>query len=189
MEVLETRRLRLRDFREVDRRAFLAYQADPRYAALDGPEEADPARAQALLETFGRWARERPRRNYQLAIVEKASGKLVGCCGLRQTGCEEGSAELGIELAPDHWGRYALAIEIARALLDFGFATLGLQEIHGVAAAENRRVARLARWFGADAVATRPGPARVSARGGREVEWRITRERWTRGTSTRPTRS
>jgi [ribosomal protein S5]-alanine N-acetyltransferase len=178
---LETRRFRLRDFRKDDRRGFLAYQADARYAALQGPEAADPAHARALLETFGRWARERPRRNYQLAIVDKASGELAGCCGLRQAGCVEGSAELGIELAPDHCGRYALAIEVARALLDFGFATLGLQEIHGVTAAENQRVARLARWFGADAVATRPGPAWMQARGWREVEWRIARERWMRG--------
>jgi ribosomal-protein-alanine N-acetyltransferase len=178
---VETRRFRLRDFHRDDRRGFLAYQADTRYAALQGPEAADPAHARALLETFGRWARERPRRNYQLAIVEKASGELVGCCGLRQAGCDEGSAELGIELAPDHWGRYALAIEIARPLLDFGFGRLGLLDIHGVTTVENRRVTRLARWFGAEAVATRPGPAWMSAGGWSEVEWRISRERWMRG--------
>ena len=183
---LETRRFRLRDFREEDRRGLLAYQADPRYTGLFGPEAADPAHAQELLEAFGRWARERPRRNYQLAIVEKVSGELIGCCGLRQAGCDEGSAELGIELAPDHWGRYAFAVEITRALLDFGFATLGLRQIHGVTTVENRRVARLARWFGADAVAIRPGPARMSARGWRDVEWRIAREKWVRGASTRP---
>jgi [ribosomal protein S5]-alanine N-acetyltransferase len=186
---LETQRFRLRDFHDEDRREFLAYQGDPRYLATLGSVEADAVHAHLLLNTFERWARERPRRNYQLAIVEKVWGELVGCCGLRQAGCKEGSAELGIELAPDHWGRYALAIEIARALLDFGFATLGLQEIHGVTTVENQRVARLARWFGADAVATRPGPAWVQARGWSEVEWRITRERWTPGTSTRPTSS
>jgi RimJ/RimL family protein N-acetyltransferase len=34
--------------------------------------------------------------------------------------------ELGIELAPNYWGRYAYAIEVGRALLDFGFRELRL---------------------------------------------------------------
>ena len=77
---IATRRLLLRDFRESDRNAFLGYQADRRYLALYGRETADPAHASELLQTFEQWASEQPRRNYQLAIIERSSEELVGCC-------------------------------------------------------------------------------------------------------------
>ena len=70
-----------------------------------------------------------PRVNVQLAVVRRAAPyALVGCAGLRREGCEPGVAELGVELAPDVWGRYGYALEIGRALLAFGFGELGLRE-------------------------------------------------------------
>jgi ribosomal-protein-alanine N-acetyltransferase len=179
MEII-TGRFLLRDFDEGDRSAFLAYHSDPRFLAFYGPQEADPSHAQSLLETFRLWAEERPRSNYQLAIAPSREPQaMVGCCGLRATGCE-GRAELGIELAPEYWGRYGYAIEVTDALLEFGFCDLGLREIRGRTVSANARVARLARWFGAVALATRPVPARMLARGWRETEWRITRASWER---------
>jgi [ribosomal protein S5]-alanine N-acetyltransferase len=168
---ITTRRFLLRDFEEGDRAGFLAYHADPRMLALHGSQEADPNHASRLLDTFALWASERPRRNYQLAIVPlPRSPALVGCSGLRRGGCEGDRAEFGIELAPDFWGRHGYAIEVARALLDFGFRDQGLREIRGLSTEVNVRVARLASWFGAVAVAS----------GGREREWRMSRERWER---------
>ena len=49
-----TARLVLRDFVEDDAPAFLAYQSDPRYAALHGPGEADPSHTRCLLQRFER---------------------------------------------------------------------------------------------------------------------------------------
>lgn len=152
MELL-TARYRLRDFTAADRSAFIAYHADPRMGAPERPE--------ALLDRFAAWAAERPRSNYQFAIVERqAPHGLLGCAGLR-------GAELGIELAPPHWGLYRCAIEVTHALLRFGFDRLGLPAIHGVTTAGNTRVARLARWFG----------AAVSA-DGEAVTWRLTAAGW-----------
>jgi ribosomal-protein-alanine N-acetyltransferase len=176
MELLTSRFL-LRDFMASDRAAFLAYQQDPRYLELHGADEAAPSHAEALFETFKRWGSERPRRNYQLAAARRHEPtSLVGCCGLRMQDCGQGRAELGVELAPDYWGRYAYALEISRALLDFGFDELGLTEIFGVTASAKDRVARLATWFGATVTARRPGPLWMQARGWTEVEWRITRQ-------------
>jgi RimJ/RimL family protein N-acetyltransferase len=176
---ITTRRFLIRDFLEGDGQAFLAYHADHRYRAFSGPEEAEPARAQSLLQTFKLWAGERPRRNYQLAIIQRPEPRaLVGCCGLRGMGCEAGVAVLGIELAPEYWGRYAYAIEVSRALLGFGFDDLGLREIHGFTVTANTRVTRLASWFGAVAVARHPGPAWMEARGWSQTEWHMTREQW-----------
>ena len=176
-----TARLVLRDFAAADAPAFLAYQSDPRYAALHGSGEADPDHARRLLREFERWRSELPRRNYQLGAFRRdRAGTLVGCCGLRAAGHPEGTAELGVELAPDYWGRYGYAVEIVRALLGFGFGSLGLGEVRGVTASGNARVARLAGWFGARVTATRPGPGWMAARGWREVEWRVTRAEWER---------
>ncbi len=180
MELI-TRRFLLRDFAEGDGPDFVAYHADPRTLSSRGREEPDAAEAGGLLERFRAWALERPRRNYQLAVVRLTEPQsLVGCCGLRTDGCGDGKAELGIELAPTFWGRHGYAIEIARALLDFGFRDLGLDEIGGVSTNANIRVARLATWFGAVAAETRPGPDWMLARGWSETEWRIAREAWAR---------
>lgn len=176
-----TKRCILRDFIEADRRAFLEYRADPRLQEREGSEETAPGRHRQLLDRFMRWASAQPRRNYQFAVVERRPpGPLIGCCGLRGVNVEPGRAELGIELAPDHWGRYGYAIEVVSALVDYGFGELGLQEIYGRAVDVNDRVARLARWFGAAAV-RRPSPAWVIAQGWSCVEWQLTRCQWERG--------
>lgn len=178
MEIV-TRRFLLRDFVELDRSPFLAYQADPRNQAFYEPSEANPEQAKRLFKTFQRWASSRPRLNYQLAIVQRQEPyPLVGCCGLRGAECEAGEMELGIELAPNYWGRYAYAIEVGRALLDFGFRELRLDVISGSTISANIRIARLAEWIGAEVVAIRPGSSWLSERGWNEVDWRITRERW-----------
>ncbi len=180
MEIM-TPRFRLRDFTEAERSGFIAYRVDPRYLALLGPDETDPNHSQRLFQMFRDWTSKQPRRNYQLAILHRREPQaLVGCCGLRGAGCEVGKAELGIELAPAYWARYGYAIEVGRALLEFGFVDLGLQEIYGVTVGANARIVRLAEWFGAEAVATRSAAAWMSARGWNETEWRITRDQWRR---------
>ena len=179
MEIL-TGRFLLRDFIEADRAAFVSYQADPRARAFYGPAEPGPDQADRLFETFRSWARERPRLNYQLAIVQRAEPHaLVGCCGLRRAGAEPGEAELGIELAPAYWGRYGYAVEVGRALLDFGFGTLGLDAVSGSTVSANGRVQRLAAWFGAEVASVRPGAAWMAEREWSEVRWQIRRDGWT----------
>lgn len=174
-----TRRFLLRDFVELDRSPFLDYQADPRNLRFYEPDQASPEHATRLFETFQRWAADRPRLNYQLAIVQRQEPyALIGCCGLRGMECETGEMELGIELAPTYWGRYAYAIEVGRALLDFGFRELGLEVISGSTVSANVRINRLAEWFRAEVVAIRPGSSWMSARGRNEVHWRIAREMW-----------
>jgi [ribosomal protein S5]-alanine N-acetyltransferase len=183
MEIV-TRRFLLRDFVESDRSLFLEYQADPRNQIFYEPSTASPEHATRLFEIFQTWASEQPRLNYQLAIVQRQEPyALVGCCGLRGRGCDTGEMELGIELAPTYWGRYAYAIEAGRALLDFGFRELQLDVISGSTVSANTRIAKLAEWIGAEVVDIRLGAAWMSDRGWSEVYWRITRERWHRSTT------
>jgi ribosomal-protein-alanine N-acetyltransferase len=85
---------------------------------------------------------------------------------------------MGIELAPERWGRFALALDVTTALLEHGFDTLGLKTVRGSTASGNARVAKLASWFGASIVAERDDPAWMGARGWREVDWAVDRNTW-----------
>jgi ribosomal-protein-alanine N-acetyltransferase len=179
---LETGRFVLRDFLETDRPAFIAYQTDPRYRALYDIEGGGDDKANALFDRFLAWQQATPRRNIQLGIFAR-SGELCGCAGLRMEGFEPGIAELGIELTPGNWGRYRLAIEVAATLAAYGFDTLGLKRIVGSTASGNRRVTKLANWFGARIVVSRAGPDWMKARGWEEVDWALDREGWAQAAS------
>lgn len=178
---IATKRFLLRDFVSEDAAAFEAYHADPRSHQFYGDDQASETHIKELLRLFFKWAAERPRRNYQLAMVLRDGAQtLVGCCGLRSAGSEPGRAELGIEMAPAYWGRYGYAMEAMRALVEFGFEKLGLQEIYGGTVSANYRIARLVKSFGATAV-MRPTPEWMSAKGWSQIEWQVTRAQWESG--------
>lgn len=175
---ISTKRFLLRDFNQNDEPAFFAYRADPRYAEFCAPEEVTPNFTHKLLQRFNQWAAEHPRRNYQLAIVDRRSSELIGCGGLRRDGYGPEQAELGIELAPQFWGRYAFAIEVGKALIEFGFCDLGLTEIRSVSISANLRVSRLVERYGFVLMSTPPSPDWIRARGWHQTEWQLTRETW-----------
>lgn len=178
MKIL-TKRFLLRDFIQEDEPLVLAYHADPRYAEFCTPEEVSPSHTRELLRLFSQWEAEQPRLNYQLAIVERwNSQELIGCCGLRRENHDSDKAELGIELAPKFWGRYAYAIEVAKALIEFGFRDLGLNEIRGISVSANLRVARLAQRYGFVAIGTLLSPDWMCERGWSQTEWQLTRKSW-----------
>ena len=89
-----------------------------------GSKRPSPVTPSSFLRLLSKWAAEKPRRNYQFAIIQRQGSQLlVGCCGLRTADSEASKAEFGIELAPEFWGRFGYAIEIMHALGDFGFGT------------------------------------------------------------------
>lgn len=178
---LATKRFLLRDFTDADTSAFEAYHSDPRSKEFYGPEETKPEHTRELISIFKAWAIEQPRLNYQLAIIQRSGSRnLVGCCGLRRANAELGAAELGIELAPEYWGRHAYATEVMRALVEFGFDTLGLRVIFGGTVSANSRIGRLANAFGATVI-PRQTPAWMSRKGWTQIEWRITKQQWENG--------
>jgi RimJ/RimL family protein N-acetyltransferase len=173
-----TKRFLLRDFNQNDEPAFFAYRADPRYAEFCAPEELTSDFSRNLLQQFKQWATEVPRRNYQLAIVDRRSSELIGCGGLRRDRYGPEQAELGIELAPEFWGRYAFAIEVGKALIEFGFCDLRLTEIHSISISVNLRASRLLERYGFVLIGTPPGPDWIRARGWHQTEWQLTPETW-----------
>lgn len=182
MEIV-TNRFLLREFVDSDIPGFKEYHSDPRSLEFYGPEASKPEHARELVALFQAWAAERPRLNYQLAVTQrKGSQALVGCCGVRCSGSEPGTAELGIELAPRYWGRYAYALEVLHALVAFGFNTLELSLIYGRTVSANSRISRLISALGATAV-TLPAVDWMSDKGWAHIEWRMTRRQWEKSTS------
>ena len=71
-----------------------------------------------------------------------------------------------------------MSIDAVDALIGYAFGDLGLDLIVGWTASGNRRVERLARWFGASLVGRRDGPEWIAGRPRVEVEWALPRAGW-----------
>ncbi|MEO8394611.1 MAG: GNAT family N-acetyltransferase [Chloroflexota bacterium] len=131
MDTLETERLRLRPFTLDDVDAYYeVVSRDPdvmRYLPGGIPRQRSDSEwvityfmRHAELHSFGVWG-----------VEEKSSGRLIGHAGLEYI---PGAAEVEIAytLAKACWGR-GLATEAARAALSYGFESLNLPEIYGLA--------------------------------------------------------
>jgi RimJ/RimL family protein N-acetyltransferase len=125
---LRTERLLLRRWRPEDRIAFARMNADPRvmefFPAVQSREESDAVadRIEAHFQQhgFGLWAVE-------IAGVTPFAG-FIGLTHTRFEAHFTPAIEIGWRLAADHWNQ-GYVTEGARAALDFGFTTLGLNEI------------------------------------------------------------
>lgn len=80
------------------------------------------------------------------AVTLRASSELVGACGLhgRQTGA---TAELGYWIGKPFWGR-GYATEAARAVVAYGFDTLGLHRVFAMAYSRNPTSSRVLEKLG-----------------------------------------
>lgn len=171
---IRTARFLLRDFGATDEPAYIAQHTDTRGAAFRSPEEMTDAHARRIFSMFLEWAKESPRRNYQLAVCPiHDADLLIGTGGIRTRGCEPGVAELGIALGWEYHGRYRYAMEVIESLLSFGFHTLELAEVRGVTAANNTAINRLVQRYGFTET-----PPRKEEGGVLHVEWRLPRDRW-----------
>ncbi|HUZ00168.1 MAG TPA: GNAT family N-acetyltransferase [Thermomicrobiaceae bacterium] len=160
---IDTERLVLREFREADWPAILAYWSDPRYQRYYPPEANVERAVRDLVGRIVAAQAEEPRRTWQLAIVDR-QGRLVGNAGVRVNDPVLAEGNIGYELSPEHWGR-GYATEAARAMLDFGFRELSLHRVWAECVAENTGSAHVLEKLG----------MRQEARF-REHEW--FRDRW-----------
>jgi ribosomal-protein-alanine N-acetyltransferase len=144
---LETRRLRLRPWRERDLEPLAALNADPQVMehfprCLDRQEsEAMAARLVAHFEKygFGMWSVE------ALGVSEFIG--LVGLTAPCFDACFTPCVEVGWRLAAEFWGR-GYATEAARAAAEHGFDQLGLTEIVSYTVPRNWRSRRVMERLG-----------------------------------------
>lgn len=66
------------------------------------------------------------------AVILKSNGEMIGQCGITiQTIKTHQVAEIGYLFQKDYWNK-GYATEAARACKEYGFSTLGLQEIYSI---------------------------------------------------------
>jgi RimJ/RimL family protein N-acetyltransferase len=130
---LETNRLLLRDFVMEDATRVHLYASDPevtRYMIWGPNSEQDTHDFMGrMLELL----REEPRTVYELAVIRKEDGLLIGGCGLHVEGS---AAELGYCFNRASWGQ-GYASEAAAAVVRLGFAELGLHRIYAKCRPDN----------------------------------------------------
>jgi RimJ/RimL family protein N-acetyltransferase len=143
---IETERLLLRPKRLDDLAAMEALYADREVAPWVGwsGEEVDRAEARRRLE---RQVEHERRYGFSFwALVERASGEVVGDCGLQHLD-EVPEVEVGWALLSSRGGR-GYATEAAGAALAFGFAELGLERIVALVRPDNLHSRRVAERLG-----------------------------------------
>jgi RimJ/RimL family protein N-acetyltransferase len=145
--VLRSPRLLLRPLRRDDLAALCAYRSLPEVARYQDWESYSPDDAARLIDdqsgrepgVSGTW--------FQLAVVESATGTLVGDCGLHCRHEDPRLMEIGITLAPAHQGR-GYAAEAIECLLDYVFGRLGKHRVSAITDADNHAAAALFRRLG-----------------------------------------
>ena len=128
--ILETPRLLLRTWTLDDAEAAFAFYGDPEVMRfLGGVTHRDVAETRGVLA--GRAMAHQALHGFSLwATVERATGRLVGACGLKFL--EGGmNIEVGYHFARAVWGR-GYATEAAAASVGYGFERLCLRRILGV---------------------------------------------------------
>ncbi len=121
---IETDRLVLRSMQPSDLDALLLIFTDPRVMASFGGELFSRDQMQHWLQ---RNLDHQAEYGYGLfSIIHKASGSLIGDCGLEQMEVDGvRAAELGYDLRSDYWNQ-GFATEAATAVRDYAFNILQL---------------------------------------------------------------
>jgi RimJ/RimL family protein N-acetyltransferase len=129
--MIETQRLRVRNWREEDLDPFVRYTNTPAVMRwLGGVQDPEALKAR-WRERVMAWQETRGFTFW--AVERKADGALLGFCGVKLidapgSGAIEGVHEIGWRLREDAWGQ-GYAQEAASACLDFAFARLGAPRV------------------------------------------------------------
>ena len=144
--IFETRRLRCRHWLPEDLPTIHAVYGDP--AVVRWVDDGEPISFADCERWMTVTQSNYDRRGYGMFALEaRASGEIVGFCGLVHPGDQE-TPEVKYAFAQSHWGR-GLATECVSALLDCGVRRFGLTGIMATVASENEASRRVMLKVGA----------------------------------------
>ena len=176
---IQTERLVLRDFEPEDWHRVHTYARDPeviRYMDWGPNSEAE---TQAFIARARATSDQDPRKEYDLAIIFRPTGALIGGVTLKVAAADPHSAELGYTLHRQAWGQ-GLGTELARELVKFGFLQLGVRRIWAKCRPENIGSFRVMKKAGLDFEEYIINDKTVRGRSVDSFLCGITREQWLR---------
>ena len=138
--MIESPRLRLRRLRPSDERDLIALDSDPDVMRYVG-SPAGPRSADEIAKRLRLWIAEHHDPLGFWVAESRLDGGFLGLCALipMPTG---GDVELAYRLARSSWGQ-GFATEVARALVEYAFAVVGLPQVVAVTYPDNRASQRV----------------------------------------------
>ncbi len=134
MEIaLSSERLLLKQMNIADAQDMFILNSDPEVIQYTGDVMFNSVDdALNLLKNYDQYIKYKMGR---LSLFDKVSGEYIGWCGLKYLE-DRDQVDIGYRLLKKHWGK-GYATEASRVCLDYGFNTLGLEEIIGSAMLAN----------------------------------------------------
>ena len=154
MNRFTTARLLIRPLELGDAAALFAYRSDPEVVRYQMWRPKDLREVRVFIRDQRGLAAGIPGVWFQFAIVELASGALIGDSGLHVPLEHPDSIEIGLTLRSEAQGM-GFATEALTALVDFCFRTLHIRLIHARIHPENARAIALIERGGFTRLATR----------------------------------
>lgn len=148
MLILETSRLLMRSFHDLDLETFAGYRSDPQVACYQGWEAPySLEQAREFIETMKNTQPGEPGKWYQLALELKSTGVMIGDVAFFVLGADPRQAEIGVTLATAHQGQ-GYAREAIQRLLEYLFGELNLHRVRANCDLENQSSSRLLERLG-----------------------------------------
>jgi RimJ/RimL family protein N-acetyltransferase len=136
MERIETERLILREFEIGDAEAVLEFGSHPEVCRYTCDADSMTTLEDARKVITGTWLNDYEKYGYgRLAVVDKASQKVFGFCGMKYLEDLQ-ETDIGYRFLPEFWGR-GIATEATQAVLQYGRSNIGLTNIIGLVVHEN----------------------------------------------------
>ncbi len=134
-QIIETDRLLLRPFEDSDFEDVYEFNSNLEVHKYTGDEIITSLdRAKEIIKEI--WHKDYNKYGYgRLATIYKPDNKLIGFTGLKYMP-EIGETDIGYRYLPAYWGK-GIATEASKAVLKYGFETLNLERIIGIAFPEN----------------------------------------------------
>ncbi len=141
-----TERLVIRRYTHADIPDVLGFASDPSVAKiLSGRTQITEEGIRKYIDLQNSYQPFEEDKVFELAIERKEDGKVIGLLGLIRQ--DHGQGEMGWALGVEYRGQ-GYATEAARALMDYGFNSLGLHRIHADTGTDNLASCRMMERLG-----------------------------------------
>lgn len=138
---LETNRLLLRKMQDDDAISLFTIWSDPivtEHMNISAFKKVD--QATEMIRYLNKLAEDHQAIRY--SVILQHSGEVIGSCGFNHFDFANQKAEIGYELAYEHWGN-GYAQEAINCLTNYGFKELDLNRIEAKVAPENTSSVKL----------------------------------------------